>query len=102
MATPPKRKKDDCSDLVCDNCHLTFSVKGNLTRHQVGAVCLKNSANPEPSIPTHVTDDGLNSAIVDSIGDKYLAFICSQRLGVYRKQFYPLCFVEDEFELICF
>ena len=73
MATPSKRKKppedEDTSDFLCDDCQKSFSNKGNLTKHQENAVCLKNSgASQEPSIPTLVTDNKLNSDIVSSIG----------------------------------
>ena len=93
METPSKQKPED---FRCDVCQKGFSTKGSLTRHQNDSVCLKNSGVVlEPNIPVHVTDERLNSEIINCVGDKYLQFICAQRLGVYKKQLYPLCFLDD-------
>ena len=52
-------------------------------------------SDPPCSILIFVTENKLNSDIINSINDKYLAFVCAQRLGCYKQHFHPLCFLED-------
>ena len=90
-----KRKKNDPDKFPCKKCNKNFSSISNRNKHQLK--CSNNTSSiPEPILPSNVTVDKINQSIVNSIGDDlFLKFISAQRLGVYIKDLYPICFTDN-------
>ena len=92
--SPPKKPKlghsGNTGSFTCDLCKLTLTTKWNLERHVNNASCVQKG-EPLPNIPDSVVEDELGSSIVDLL-DYNLQFAACQKMGVFKKRFYPICF----------